>query len=151
MQVEFREFDPFDVWLWIEFPLQPSDRERQFIEEVFDSWFYLGKLGAFNAESLQVQDTGLEISYMIYDSDRADESMMALMHNQGEFEYERNWGRCWLDLGTSDALALDILINALRQLSKDYVQIERLIIGGENDDWKVPTRANPEFVDDEWN
>jgi Protein of unknown function (DUF3531) len=139
MQVEFREFDPFDVWLWIEFPLQPSDRERQFIEEVFDSWFYLGKLGAFNAESLQVQDTGLEISYMTYDSDRADESMMALMHNQGEFEYERNWGRCWLDLGTSDALALD------------YVQIERLIIGGENDDWKVPTRANPEFVDDEWN
>jgi hypothetical protein len=150
MQVEFREFDPFSVWMWIEFPLQPSDRERQYIEEVFNSWFFIGKLGAFNAENLQVQDTGLDISYMEYDDDTAESSMMSLMHNMGEFEYVGNWGRCWFDLGTSDALAIDILVNALKQLNKDYVQMARIIIGGENEDWQIPERENPDFVD-EWN
>jgi hypothetical protein len=151
MQVEFREFNPFDVWVWLEFSMQPSDRERQYIEEVFDSWFFLGKLGGFNAENLPIQDAGLDISYISYDSDSAQDSMMALMHNMGEFEYQGNWGRCWFDLGTSDAIALDILVNALMQLNKDFVQIDRFIIGGENEDWRTPARANPDFVNDEWN
>ncbi len=151
MKVSFREFNPFNVWLWIEFPLMPSDREKQYIEEVFDSWFYLGKLGGFNAENLQVQDTGLDISYMTYDIDRQDDGLVSLMHNMGDFEYEANWGRCWFDLGTSDAIALDVLINALMRLNQDFVQIEQLIIGGENEDWRVPEQENPEFVRDEWN
>lgn len=138
MKVEFRECDFFDLWIWLEFGTIPSEMEKQYVEEVFDSWFLLGKLGGFNAENLQVQETGLEISYMDYDQDSADESFMALMHNMGELEYQGNWARCWFDLGTSDALALDVLINALEQLSKDYVAIERLIIGGENQDWKIP-------------
>ena len=37
----------------------------------------------------------------------------------------------------SDAIAIDILINSLRQLSQEYVSIERLYIGGENEDWAV--------------
>ncbi|MFM2430522.1 MAG: hypothetical protein RLZZ511_1735 [Cyanobacteriota bacterium] len=151
MQVSFREFDPFDVWFWIEFPLMPSDREKQYVEEVFDSWFFLGKLGGFNAENLQVQDTGLELSYLTYDNDRQDDTYVSLMHNMGEFEYEANWGRCWFDLGTSDAIAIDVLINALTRLSDDFVQIAQLIVGGENEDWRVPERENPDFVTDEWN
>jgi hypothetical protein len=137
MQIEFREFDPFDLWIWLEFPTVPSSREKQYIEEIFDSWFLLGKLGGFNAENLQVQDTGLEISYMDYDQDASEDSLMALMHNMSEVDYQGTWGRCWFDLGTSDAIALDILINALQQLSKEYVTIEKLIVGGENEDWPV--------------
>jgi hypothetical protein len=137
MQVQFREFDPFDLWIWLEFGTVPSELEKQYVEEVFNSWFFLGKLGSFNAENLQVQDVGLEISYMNYDEDVAEDSLMSLMHNMGEFEYEGSWARCWFDLGTSDAIALDILINALKQFSQDYVNIERLIIGGENEDWPV--------------
>ncbi|MCY7408579.1 MAG: DUF3531 family protein, partial [Alkalinema sp. CAN_BIN05] len=95
MQVSFREFDSFNVWIWVQFPMMPSELERQYLEEVFNSWFYLGKLGAFNAESLQIQDAGLEVSYMSYDDDQSDESMMALMHNMGEFEYEGLWARAW--------------------------------------------------------
>jgi hypothetical protein len=151
MKVSFREFNPFNVWFWIEFPVNPSDREKQYVEEIFDSWFYLGKLGGFNAENLQVQDTGLEISYMTYDTDKQEDSLVALMHNMGDFEYEGNWGRCWFDLGTSDAIALDVLINALTRLSQDFVQIEQLIIGGENEDWRTPEQENPDFVRDEWN
>ncbi|QZZ23136.1 DUF3531 family protein [Leptothermofonsia sichuanensis E412] len=140
MQVEFREFDPFNLWIWIEFSVIPSEMEKQYLEEVFNSWFFLGKLGGFNAENLQVQDTGIDISYMEYDESTADNSLAALMHNMGELEYDGTWARCWFDLGTSDGIAIDILINALRQFSQDYVALERLMIGGENEDWPVPGR-----------
>ncbi len=137
MQIIFREYDPFDLWIWIEFTTVASPGEKQYVEEVFNSWFFLGKLGGFNAENIQIQETGLDISYMEYDEEMADNSMMALMHNMGDFEYLGKWGRCWFDLGTSDAIALDILINSLRQLSQEYVNIEKLIIGGENEDWPI--------------
>ncbi|AHJ27121.1 DUF3531 family protein [Nodularia spumigena CS-584] len=143
MQIQFREINPFDVWIWLKFTTIPSGREKQYIEEVFNSWFYLGKLGAFNAENLQVQETGLEISYMNYDPEGYDKSLLALMHNMGEFEYEGQWARCWFDMGTADAIALDILINALKQLNQEYVAIEELYIGGENEDWPVEDSENP--------
>lgn len=149
MQIQFREYNPFDLWIWIEFSTVPSTMEKEYIEELFNSWFYLGKLGGFNAENLQVQDVGVDISYMDYDDSPEDNTLMALMHNKGEFEYEGTWGRCWFDLGTSDAIAVDILINALQQLSKEYVQIERLFLGGENQDWSVGTHKKSLFYESE--
>ncbi|WGV23251.1 DUF3531 family protein [Halotia branconii] len=137
MQIQFREFNPFDVWIWLKFSTIPSGQEKQYVEEVFNSWFYLGKLGAFNAENLQVQETGVDLSYTPYDPQGYDKSLLALMHNMGELEYEGQWARCWFDLGTSDAIALDILINALTQLSEEYVAIEELYLGGENEDWPI--------------
>ena len=140
MQIQFREFNPFDLWIWVEFSTVPSQMEKEYVEEVFNSWFLLGKLGGFDAENLQVQDIGLDISYMEYDDRAANESLMAVMHNKGEFEYQGTWGRCWFDLGTSDAIALDVLINSLRQLAKEYITIQRLCIGGENEDWPIDER-----------
>lgn len=137
MEIRFREFNPFDLWFWIEFETVPSAMEQSYVEEVFNSWFYLGKLGGFNAENLQVQETGIEISYMNYNEEQADNQLMSVMHNMGNFEYLGVWGRCWFDLGTSDLIAIDILINALTQLSKEYVGIKQLIIGGQNEDWLV--------------
>jgi hypothetical protein len=153
MNIQFREFDPFNVWLWLEFSTIPSEMEKQYVEEVFSSWFFLGKLGGFNAENLQVQETGLEISYMEYEEDVVDSGIIALMHNMGEVEYNGTWARCWFDLGTSDAIALDILINALRQFSRDYVSLETLIIGGENADWPIPenVRQRGFVTEDSWN
>lgn len=149
MYVEFREFNPFDLWLWFELPTIPSAAEREYITETLNAWFFLGKLGGFNAENLQVQDEGLDISYMQYGETTADDSLMALMHNMGELEQQGTWLRCWLDLGTSDAIALDVLINALKQLSREYVQIDRLIIGGENEDWPVPEQESDTFYDND--
>ncbi|MER3493029.1 MAG: DUF3531 domain-containing protein [Mastigocladus sp. ERB_26_2] len=149
MKIQFREFNPFDLWIWLKFSTVPSQREKEYVEELFDSWFYMGKLGAFNAENLQVQETGLELSYMNYDSDAYDRTLLALMHNKGEFEYQGQWGRCWFDLGTSDAIALDILINALQQLGVEYVTIDEVYIGGENDDWPVEeSDSRPSFIYD---
>jgi hypothetical protein len=146
MDIQFRECDFFNLWIWLELSTVPSPMERQYIEEVFDSWFYLGKLGGFNAENLQVQDAGLEVSYMDYDDATADDTLMSLMHNMGEIEYQGTWARCWFDLGTSDAIALDILINALKQLNKEYVTIERVSIGGENPDWPIPDSHRASFM-----
>lgn len=149
MQIQFRDFNPFDVWIWLEFSTIPSEREKQYIEEVFNSWFYLGKLGAFNAENLQVQETGIDISYMNYDPEGYDKSLLALMHNMGDVEYQGTWARSWFDLGTSDAIALDILINALKQINQEYVTIEQLYIGGENEDWSVEdSDSRPSFIYD---
>ncbi|XLQ10877.1 MAG: DUF3531 family protein [cyanobacterium endosymbiont of Epithemia adnata isolate EadnSB Bon19] len=147
MKIQFREFNPFDLWIWLEFKTIPSSMEKQYIEEVFNAWFYLGKLGAFNAENLQVQDQGIDISYMEYETGTANSVMMALMHNMTEFQYRGVWGRCWFDLGTSDLIALDILINALNQLSKEYVTINRLIIGGENKDWRAEDKNQSIFIE----
>lgn len=148
MEVQFREFNPFNVWIWLEFSTVPSMAEKNYIEELFDSWFLLGKLGGFNAENLQVQEVGIEISYMEY-SQGNSQSMMAVMHNMGDVEYEGLWGRCWFDLGTSDALAIDILVNSFQRLSEEFVQIEKLIIGGQNEDWPVPENNDEDgFSDD---
>lgn len=145
MEVQFREFNPFDLWIWLEFETVPSPNEKQFVEELFDSWFYLGKLGAFNAENLQVTEAGVEVSYMDYNTEAAEETLMAPMHNMASFEYDGLWGRCWFDLGTSDAIALDVLINAIAQLSKDYVPLQRVIIGGENEDWPTSQQSHALF------
>jgi hypothetical protein len=81
---------------------------------------------------------------MEYDVEEAERAMPALMHNMGELEYQGEWARCWVDLGTSDGVALDILINALRQLDNDLVEIEEMVIGGVNDDW--PVEEQPEAL-----
>ena len=147
MEIQFREFNPFDLWIWLEFPTVPSKMEQQYIEELLDSWFYLGKLGGFNAENLLVQDVGVEISYMEYDRGNLDNALMSPMHNMGQIEYLGVWGRCWFDLGTSDLIALDVLINAMNQMSQEFVQIDKLIIGGQNEDWLVTDSNTGVFYD----
>ena len=129
----------------------PSTMEQQYVDEILNSWFFLGKLGGFNAENLQVQDTGLEISYMNYDNTQTDSTLVSLMHNMGDVEYEGIWARCWFDLGASDAISIDVLLNALKQFSRDYVAIEQIIIGGENEDWPIPDHHQPDFVAGEYN
>ena len=62
----------------------------------------------------------------------------------GQLEYQNDWGRCWVDLGTSDGVAIDVLINALRQLDSDVVQIEELVVGGVNEN--RPVEDHPDSV-----
>jgi Protein of unknown function (DUF3531) len=141
MEIRFRECDWFSLWIWIEFNDFPSNQEKQYVDEMFNSWFLLGKLGGFNAGNLQVQEIGLDVSYLDYDHEQASDNLMSVMHNMSEVEYEGNWARCWLDLGTADAIALDVLVNSFQQFSQEYVEIKQVIIGGENDDWAIEESA----------
>ncbi|NJK59835.1 MAG: DUF3531 family protein [Oscillatoriales cyanobacterium SM2_1_8] len=140
MNVSFRECDWFDCWIWFRFANAPTGEDRQYLEEILASWYLLGKLGGFNAVNLQVQEAGADISYLDYDNEAAADDMMSVMHNQGEVEYQGEWARCWFDLGTTDALALDVLLNTLRQFSQDYTAIAEVMVGGRLDFW--PTEAS---------
>ena len=145
MEVHFREVDPFNCWIWLRFPHPPGQGERDYVEHVFDSWFFLGKLGGFNAESLQAHEAGAELSWMAWEQDTQERALPALMHNMSVMEYQEDWARCWVDLGTSDALALDVLINALHQLNNDVVEIAELRIGGVNENWPVDDQDDQLF------
>jgi hypothetical protein len=79
---------------------------------------------------------------MKYDvKEGVDTSQFALFHNMEEVEYKANWARFWVDMGTADELALDVLINSLMQLSREYVGIKSAIIGGINEDWTEDTEG----------
>jgi hypothetical protein len=149
MEIRFREFNPFNCWIWLRFSNPPGQGERGYIDTAFESWFFLGKLGGFNAENLQVHEQGADVNWMAYDGEGAERAVQAVMHNMGEMEYQGDWARCWLDLGTSDGLAIDVLINTLRQLSADVVEIEELVVGGVNDDWPVDTHPDSPFAFDD--
>jgi hypothetical protein len=43
-----------------------------------------------------------------------------------------------LDMGTSDELALDVLINALSVFSREQLGVRQLVVGGQNEDWPTP-------------
>jgi hypothetical protein len=147
MDVQFREIDPFNCWIWLRTPDPLGQGERGYLETAFDSWFFLGKLGGFNAENLQTHEQeGVELSWMAYDPEPAERALPALMHNMGAVEYQGCWARCWVDLGTSDAVALDVLINTLRQLSHEVVEIEQLLIGGLNEDWPIEEQSEAMFA-----
>ena len=117
MNIQFREVDTFNLWIWVEFPQPPTQEQKEYLEEIFSSWFLLGKLGGFNAENLQVHDQGYDLNFFPYDAQISDEAFLAVMHNMGEVEYQDGWARCWFDLGTSDGIALDILLNVFRNLT----------------------------------
>jgi len=137
MEVRFREVDPFSCWLWVHFSHPPGRGEREYLETLLDSWFFLGKLGGFNAENLQVHEEGVDLSWMGYDSEEAARAQPALMHAIAAPQYQGAWARCWIDLGTSDGLSLDVLINGLRQLDHEFFEIQEVVVGGMNDDWPV--------------
>tara|TARA_Y100001968_G_C19443324_1_gene763809 strand:- start:2013 stop:2465 length:453 start_codon:yes stop_codon:yes gene_type:complete len=144
MDVRFREIDPFNFWIWIHFGNVPGKGERNYIDGIFDSWYVIGRLGGFNAENLQSHEEGADLSWMSYDNEEASSTLPSLMHNIGQLEYQGAWARCWVDLGTCDALAIDILINSLRQIDIDIVELQEVFIGGENEDW--PIEDHPDAV-----
>ena len=145
MNISFREVDPFNCWIWLRFSNIPTDGEKSYIDGVFDSWYVIGRLGGFNGQNIQVHDEGGDWSHVNYDNEEANNNLPSLMHNLGQMEYQSEWARCWVDFGTADALALDVLINSLRQLNTDIVQLEEIIIGGFNEDWPVDSHPDAIF------
>ncbi len=145
MKVHFREVDPFNCWLWFRFPDIPSEGERNYLDGVLDSWYVIGRMGGFNSANLQVNEANSDLNQFNYDNDHSESVIPALMHNIGHLEYDGKWARCWIDFGTSDSIAIDILINTLLQLDSDIVQLEEMYVGGVNDDWAVETHPDSIF------
>lgn len=149
MGVQFREVDPFNLWMWFELYRPPSSKETELLEEVLASWFMLGRLGAFNTQNMQAfYGASEDMSYMEYDADDLESAMQATFHDMSQMELQDNWARCWINLGTADELALDMLINALSTFSKENIGIKKMYIGGQNEDWEIPKVQLPKATMD---
>lgn len=141
-KIEFRDVDPFETWIWIELYGPPAGGAGEMLQEVINSWFMLGRLGAYDSSNLQVLYSDGARGFE-YDDQQDSMSLQATMHDMGELECRGNWARFWVDMGTSDELAFDILINALKSFSKEHVGIRQILFGGDNEDWKRPEQEIP--------
>ncbi|GJS70019.1 hypothetical protein Tco_0702860 [Tanacetum coccineum] len=80
----------------------------------------------------------------LYDTDKGFNVMPSSFHDVGDVEFQDNWGRVWVDIGTSDYFALDVLLNCLTILSSEYLGIQQVVFGGRSmGDWEEGMK-NPE-------
>ena len=137
--VRFREVNPFNCWIWVESHNAIAEMEKPLFEEVFKAWFVLGKLGGFNSYNMQAGENFDSVSFMDYSMEQAHEfstdTSSHVFHEMSEVEYKAEWARVWVDLGTADEMAFDVLINSLIQFSREYFGLKQVILGGVNEDW----------------
>ncbi|KAF6162916.1 hypothetical protein GIB67_021065 [Kingdonia uniflora] len=135
-KVSFREFNPLDSHIWFELYGSPSDRDVDLIGSVIQSWYVMGRLGAFNSSNLQLANSSMDFD-PLYDEEKGFKVMPSSFHDIGDVEFQDNWGRVWVDLGTSDFFAIDVLLNCLTVLSSEYVGVQQVIFGGRRmGDWE---------------
>lgn len=128
----------------------------------------LGRLGAFNSGNLQMSQ-GRGIAGEGYDATRLASAAGSVFHDfsprtdlgdaggggggggrgggsaltddDGALEIQGRWARAWVNLGTADELALDVLLNALQTLATEEVPaLSKVIVGGELPWWPVPKK-----------
>nr|BAH19877.1 AT5G08400 [Arabidopsis thaliana] len=143
-KVNFRDFNPVDSFIWFELYGTPSDRDVDLIGSVIQAWYVMGRLGAFNTSNLQLANTSLEYD-PLYDAEKGFKVMPSSFHDISDVEFQDNWGRVWVDLGTSDIFALDVLLNCLTVMSSEYLGIQQVVFGGKRmGDWEEGM-TNPDF------
>ncbi|KAG4926221.1 hypothetical protein AAZX31_19G000600 [Glycine max] len=143
-KVTFRDFNPLDSYIWFELFGSPSDRDVNLIGNVIQSWYVMGRLGAFNSSNLQLANSSVEYD-PLYDADKGFKVMPSSFHDISDIEFQENWGRVWVDLGTSDYFAIDVLLNCLTVLSSEYHGIQQIVFGGRRmGDWEEGM-TSPEY------
>ncbi|MCL7034324.1 hypothetical protein MKW94_009686 [Papaver nudicaule] len=143
-KVSFRDFNPIDSHIWFELYGAPSDRDVALIGSVIQSWYVMGRLGAFNSSNLQLANSSMEHD-PTYDADKGSTAMPSSFHDIGDVEFQDNWGRVWVDLGTCDLFAIDVLLNCLTVLSSEYLGIQQVVFGGRRmGDWEEGM-TSPEY------
>ncbi|KAE8668285.1 Transducin/WD40 repeat-like superfamily protein [Hibiscus syriacus] len=100
------------------------------------SWYVMGRLGAFNSSNLQLATASMEYD-PLYDADKGFNVMPSSFHDISDVEFQENWGRVWVDLGTSDFSPIDVLLNCMTVLSADYLGIQQTVFCGHRiGDWE---------------
>jgi len=141
-----RPVDPFDTWVWFRAGRPLSDEDLDLLDGVWTAWHLLGRLGAFNGANLQLYH-GAGIAAASYDAGLLESATSSVFHDAGGVEGGPGsgggssgaqggggsggdggapppgpaacWARAWVNLGTADELALDILANALGVLATE--------------------------------
>jgi hypothetical protein len=87
MEIRFRELNPFNCWIWLRFGAPLGQAERGYVETLFDSWFFLGKLGLQRRKTCSAMRRALNSAGWATDQEGAERALPALMHNMGVMEY----------------------------------------------------------------
>ncbi|KAL0784133.1 hypothetical protein Bca101_000378 [Brassica carinata] len=106
-------------------------------------------------KDFQKQKTGSVLSFKLanssmeydplYDAEKGFKVMPSSFHDISDVEFQDNWGRVWVDLGTSDIFALDVLLNSLTVVGSEYLGIQQVVFGGKRmGDWEEGM-TNPDF------
>ncbi|XP_039018317.1 uncharacterized protein LOC120149658 [Hibiscus syriacus] len=136
MKVTFNKFDFSNSYIWFEFYNAPLEKDISLICDTIRSWHIIGRLGGCNSMNMQLSQSPLE-KKPSYDPIQGANVNPTTFYNIGDLEVQDNLARIWVDIGTSEPLILDVLINAFTQISSDYVGIKQLVFGGsELETWK---------------
>ncbi|KAK4341229.1 hypothetical protein RND71_039730 [Anisodus tanguticus] len=136
MEVKFNKFDFTNTYIWFEFYNALLEKDISFICDTIRSWHIVGRLGGCNSLNMQLSQSLLD-KRPSYDVVQGANVTPTTFYNIGDLEIQDNLARIWVDIGTSEPLLLDVLINALSQMSSDYVGIKQVVFGGsEFENWK---------------
>ncbi|KAH6806547.1 oxidoreductase/transition metal ion-binding protein [Perilla frutescens var. frutescens] len=129
MMVQFNKFAFSNSYIWLEFYNAPLEQDISLICDTIRSWHIVGRLGGCNSLNMQLSQADLD-TRPSYDAVQGANVTPTEFYNIGDLEVQDNLARIWVDIGTSEPLLLDILINALTQISSDYVGIKQVMFGG---------------------
>ncbi|KAI3422892.1 uncharacterized protein J3R85_011632 [Psidium guajava] len=136
MKVTFNKFDFSNSYIWFEFYNAPLPKDISLLCDTIRSWHIVGRLGGCNSMNMQLSQSPLD-KRPNYDAIQGANVTPTTFYNIGDLEIQDNLARIWVDIGTSEPLLLDVLINALTQISSDYVGIKQVVFGGsEFESWK---------------
>ncbi|XP_010244341.1 PREDICTED: uncharacterized protein LOC104588200 [Nelumbo nucifera] len=136
MKVTFNKFDFSNSYIWFEFYNAPLPNDISLICDAIRAWHIIGRLGGCNSMNMQLSQAPLD-KRPNYDAIQGANVTPTTFYNIGDFEIQENLARIWVDIGTSEPLLLDVLINALTQISSDYIGIKQVAFGGsEFESWK---------------
>ncbi|XP_057968949.1 uncharacterized protein LOC131158238 [Malania oleifera] len=136
LKVTFNKFDFSDSYIWLEFCNIPLEKDISLICDAIRAWFVVGRLGGCNSMNMQLSQAPLD-QRPSYDAIQGANLEPTTFYNIGDLEVQDNLARVWVDIGVTEPLLLDVLVNALTQISSDHVGIKQLVFGGsEFESWK---------------
>ncbi|XP_024961053.1 uncharacterized protein LOC112501607 [Cynara cardunculus var. scolymus] len=136
MSVTFNKFEFSNSYIWIEFYHAPLDKDIKMICDAIRSWHIVGRLGGCNSMNMQLSQSTTD-KRPSYDDIQGANVEPSTFYNISDLEIQDNLARIWVDIGTSEPLLLDILINAMTQISSDHVGIKQMVFGGsEFENWR---------------
>ncbi|TKY68521.1 hypothetical protein E2542_SST04775 [Spatholobus suberectus] len=141
MKVSFNKFDFSSSYIWFEFYNVPLADDVSLICDTIRAWYIIGRLSGCNSMNMQLSQSPMD-ARPSYDYIQGANVEPTTFYNIGDLEVQDNLARIWVDIGTVEPLLLDVLINALTQISSDFVGIKQVMFGGaEFENWKEDLKS----------
>jgi hypothetical protein len=100
-------FEPPDLPLTIRFAHPPDEMQQAALEELLHAWFLIGQNRGFGP---------------------------GFFHNAGSLVFEDDQAFWYVDIGSADSSALDVLKNCLEGYSEVHVPVQEILLGTKLDE-----------------